>query len=808
MLKRADRSEWIPAQVPGSVFSALIEAGILPEPYYRENERVVKVASYFDYEYRVQFSVPKTILKEEKVELGFEGIDTLGEIFLNGLPVGHTSNMHHSYMFDIKRILSLGENQLSILLRSPSRFAEQQHARLPLRSPHGSMVGSAYLRKAHYMFGWDWGPQLPDMGIWKPVYLRAYSHPLISEVRFRQEHEKSRVLLGITVWIEGVSKNENVVEVELEEPTGDRMIMQEQVSNQKVDFQIVLSKPALWYPNGFGKQPLYRIFVRLRKQREVLDEKVYRIGLRRIVLDRSLDRNGRSFRFLVNGIPIFIKGSDFIPMDNILSRQTPERIHTLVEDCAQAHFNMIRIWGGGTYPEEALLDACDEQGILVWQDLMFACMLYELNPEFLESIRQEVTEQVKRIRHRACLALWCGNNEIEWMMQEGRFNAFLNPKLKADYYRLFECVLPDLVRSLDPVTPYWGSSPSSGYDSDDPNDARCGDMHYWEVWHALKPFSAYRTVLPRFMSEFGIQSFPTLPTIESFTEPGDRNIFSPVMESHQKNTGANGRIFHYIGETFRFPKDFRSLVYLSQLVQAEGIRCGVEHWRRHRDVCGGTLYWQLNDCWPGASWSSIDYYGRWKALHYSARRFFAPILMSLVEDGFRISFHVTNDTTEIFEGTCRWKLCLNTGECLKEDTFSITIFPFTSCKFEELDISKALSDKISVDWERRIFLRYVFEDKVGNVLQQDSILFVKPKYFEWTPVHIRWELNEDSSIMILKSSGYTKFVELSTRKREIRFQDNFFDLYPEEERTIRILGRGTELKREDILIFSIFDSFV
>ena len=803
-LRRTDETEWLPAEVPGSVFSTLLKEGRIPDPYYRENEGLVRSASYFDYEYTLTFTPSENLLKQEKVELIFEGIDTLGEIFLNRIPIGKTINMHHAYCFDVKNIVTEGQNHLSVILRSPSRYTEEQHRRLPLRSPHGSMVGSAYLRKAHYMFGWDWGPQLPDLGIWKRVYLRGYSHALLTDVWIQQNHTKNRVELDISVHLSSPSTGEVTIEIELEEPSGDTKVTRQPLQGNYSRMKLNIQNPELWFPNGYGKQPLYRVGVRLRNRKEVLDERTYRIGLRTIVLDRSPFNGGRSFKFRVNGIPIFAKGADFIPMDNLLPRQTPERIRTLIRDCARAHFNMIRVWGGGIYPEEALLDACDEYGILLWQDLMFACMVYDLNPEFLESIRREVVEQVTRMRHRACLALWCGNNEIEWMLHEGRFDSCLNPKIRADYYRLFECVLPDIVRSLDPVTPCWGSSPSSGYDSEDPNDERFGDMHYWEVWHGLKPFTAYRSKVPRFMSEFGIQSFPPLPTIESFTIPQDRNIFSPVMENHQKNAGANGKIFHYIAETFRFPKNFASLVYLSQLVQAEGIRCGVEHWRRHRDVCGGTLYWQLNDCWPGASWSSIDYFGRWKALHYYAKRFFAPVLLSLEDEGEKVYFHVTNDTMDVFKGSCRYRLCLHNGECLREESFLIEIPPAMNQKVAVVD----LSNVISIEMGRRVYLRYTLLDEAGKVLQEDSLLFVKPKHFEWMPSRIRIDVAPDGNSVLVRSDGYTKFAALHYQGRDILFDDNFFDLYPGEEKIVQILQQTSEEpSAQDISVFSIVDSF-
>ncbi len=434
---------------------------------------------------------------------------------------------------------------------------------------------------------------------------------------------------------------------------------------------------------------------------------------------------------------------------------------------------------------------------------MFACMLYDLNPAFLKSIQTEIQENVRRIRHRACLSLWCGNNEIEWMLYQGRFDPFLTPKLKVDYYRLFECILPDLVHSLDPETPYWGSSPSSGYHGENPNDERFGDMHYWEVWHDSEPFTQYQHVLPRFLSEFGIQSFPPLRTIESFTSRADRNIFSPVMESHQKNEGANAKILNYIGETFRFPKNFESLVYLSQIVQAEGVRYGAEHWRRHRGACMGVLYWQLNDCWPGASWSSIDYFGRWKALHYFAKKFFSPLLLSVEKEGYCISLYVTNDTLETFQGSCHWMLCSKEGTILISGRLSATTSPLSVERIGKI----AVDPYISEENERTCYFRYILKDKNEIPLYEDSLLFVKPKYFEWDTARIQVEKNEKEAFLLLRSSVYTKYVEIKHQTKDILFEENFFDLYPEEIKQIGLSPDFADVQAEDIATMCITDTF-
>ncbi len=386
---------------------------------------------------------------------------------------------------------------------------------------------------------------------------------------------------------------------------------------------------------------LYTVRAELLNGTRVLDSWEKRIGLRTMEIKRQKDSWGESFEMCVNGVSIFAMGADYIPEDNLLPRVTAERTRRLLEDCKLANYNAIRVWGGGYYPDDWFYDACDELGLVVWQDFMFACAIYELTEEFEENIRREVIDNVRRLRHHASLGLWCGNNEMEWQVDDDVY--FATHKQKADYIRMYEYLIPKTLREHDPVTFYWPASPSSGGGFDEPNDPNRGDVHYWDVWHGDKPFTEYRKFFFRNASEFGFQSFPCLKTVESFTKPSDRNIFSYVMEKHQRNKSANGKIMNYMAQTFLYPTDFDTLLYASQLLQAEAVRYGVEHWRRNRGRCMGAIYWQVNDCWPVASWSSIDYYGRWKALHYMARRFYAPVLLSCEEEGTLTQTTCVND---------------------------------------------------------------------------------------------------------------------------------------------------------------------
>ena len=501
------------------------------------------------------------------------------------------------------------------------------------------------------MSGWDWGACLPDGGIFRPVTLLGIESARLDSVYIRQVHEDGKVLLIPEVDVETVDEAEidtdeknsaempdQGVESEADEdlleyevtvtaPDGTKI-----VSDGSPD-EIVIENPQFWWPNGLGEQPLYQVQVDLKAGDKTVDTWCKKIGLRTLTMHIEKDEWGESFAHEVNGYQVFAMGADYIPEDNLLQRTSKERTRELLLQCKRANFNTIRVWGGGYYPEDWFFDLCDELGLMVWQDFMFACSVYELTPEFEANIRQEFIDNIKRIRHHASLALWCGNNEMEMFVKQG--NWVTKPTEVRDYLLMYERIIPEVLREYDPDTFYWPASPSSGGSFDEPNDPNRGDVHYWEVWHGNKPFAEYRKYFFRYASEFGFQSFPSVKTLETVTDdPRELNPFSYVMEKHQRNYGGNGKIAKYMQAAYRYPENFSDFVYASQLLQADGIRYGVEHYRRNRGRCMGAIYWQLNDCWPVISWSSIDYYGRWKALHYYAKRFFAPVMLSCEEQSW------------------------------------------------------------------------------------------------------------------------------------------------------------------------------
>ncbi|GMA51183.1 beta-mannosidase [Alicyclobacillus contaminans] len=649
-MRRVDSEVWLPARVPGSVLEDLLRAGAVPDPFYRDNE--TRVAAVLDaaYEYARTFSVPEDLLAADCVELMCHGLDTLATVWLNDVKVGTADNMHRTYAWDVRHLLRPADNVLRVRFDSAAAYVAARQREFPLWGPDHTLAGFPHLRKAHYMFGWDWGPRLPDAGMWRPVELRAYHVARLTDVRVQQVHREGVVELTVTAAVERFQSAALCrLAVRVTAPDGFSWQAEVPCADSAGQARLTIENPHLWWPHDLGEQPLYTVSVALLSDGLPVDDWTRRIGLRTVTVTRTPDAWG-------NPLPSPSTECSCSPAAPTTFRRTtcwdepPGRAPSGCFAIALRRISTPFACGGGIYPDDAFYDLCDELGLLVWQDLMFACAVYRLTDPFLTTVTEEVRDNLRRIRHHASLALVCGNNEMEVAWAEWNFPKPVS--LRVDYLKLFEHHLPEVCREVAPDVFYWPASPSSGGGFVQPNSEHAGDVHYWDVWHGLKPFTEYRKYHFRFCSEFGFQSFPSMKTIEWFTEPEDRNIFSYVMEQHQKNEAANGKILYYLSDNFQYPKDLAALSYVSQVLQAEAIRYGVEHWRRHRGRCMGALYWQLNDCWPVASWSSIDAFGRWKALHYFARRFFAPVLASACENGPRVDLYVTNDTRRRVVGSC------------------------------------------------------------------------------------------------------------------------------------------------------------
>ena len=803
-MREADSETWHSAHVPGSVYADLMADGTMPDPFWRENELDAFERMKKDYVYQRAFTVSEAQLAHAHVELVCEGLDTLAHVSLNGREIAFADNMHITWVWDVKEQLHAGENTLEIRFDSPILYCAKKADEAPGWESSDATPGFRHLRKAHCMFGWDWGPRLPDAGIWRPIFLRTWDTARLENALMLQAHHDGVVDVTIRPEIAG----ESAWSAEITAPDGEVLTLPETTAAEQV---ITIEHPQLWWPNGLGKQPLYRVTVRLATG----DTRTWRIGLRTMTVSREKDEWGEEFCHVVNGMKVFAMGADYIPEDNILARVTPERTRRLLEDCKAANFNAIRVWGGGYYPDDAFYDICDELGLLVWQDLMYACAFYDLTPDFERSIRVETQQNIARLRHHASLALICGNNEME-MFMAGANSALINhrtwefvptyPHHITDYVKMFEYILPAIVKETAPQTYWWPASPSSGGNFDAPNDENRGDNHYWDVWHGEKPFTEYRKFFFRYASEFGFQSFPCLKSVEQFTLPDDRNIFSRVMERHQRNQAANGKILSYLSQTFRYPNSFDDLLYASQLMQAEAIRYGVEHWRRNCGRCMGAIIWQLNDIWPVASWASIDYYGRWKALHYAAKRFFAPVMISAEEEGelsqnpkineyhpapleksFRLN--VCNETLRDVTGEVVWALRTPDGAIVRQNQQTLTIRAMSAKWLDKVDCADASLTGHYVSFA------FVVDDVA---VSEGTCIFCAPKHFEFVDPRLTVETRGDT--LVVTSHAYAKQVWLESEDADLLLDDNAFDMNP-GTKVVRVV-KGTA---EKVRVRSVWD---
>jgi len=784
--KIASKAYRTEGDVPGTVYSALLSKKLMDDPFYRDNEQKALAIMDETFTFSREFEYTK---QSKSVLLVCEGLDTLCDLYINGKHVAHTDNMHRTYYFEVAPFLVDGKNEIKAVFAPVDAYIKAKRAEKELSSGSGAtMLGFSYVRKAHYMLGWDWGPMLPDAGIWKDIYLINGDLPRITDVRMHQRHvNEDRVDLTVGVTTSKSAK----IKVRVIAPCGRKLPGR----NGK---PIRIDEPELWWPRGYGEQPLYRVIVECWYKGKMVDSLEKKVGLRTLVISRDKDEWGEEFCYKINGVKIFAMGADYIPEDNILSRLSKERTEKLLQDCVFANFNSIRVWGGGIYPADYLFELCDEMGIIVFLDLMFACSAYPSDKEFYKNVHDEIVDNMRRIRHHACIAVISGNNEVEEM---AAIPDWWTKEEKHNYLHLFEDVIPKIMKEECPDISFVPSSPSSHGGLKDPRNENVGDSHYWQVWHGNLPFTEYRNHYFRFLSEFGFQSFPSIRTIEQFTLPEDRNPFSPIMELHQRNAAANGKILNYLSQTYLYPTSMEKLVYASQLLQAEAMKYGVEHMRRNRGRCMGTLYWQLNDCWPVASWSSIDSYGRYKALHYEAKRFFEPIHISCEETGeystrkditderyygyqMKAKFFVTNDTMQDVKGRVEWSLRGADGRFLKKGTKELAVPALSSASLEEVDFKK--TDV------RRTYLAFSYVVD-GKVITSGTVIFTKPKHFRFSDPELAVSVSEEGDAILVKSRAFAKYVCIQNENDDLVLEDNFFDMEAGERRVKILSGDPTNL---------------
>lgn len=785
---------WHDAVVPGCVHRDLHRHGLVPDPFFGTNELDLQWIEQRDWEYRAEFNVSAVLLREEVVELVCDGLDTLCTVYLNGRKVAATDNMFVTWRWNVKPLLRRGRNELRFVFASVGRALPKTRPEHQPKEFNDSVGRSSVFRKEPCQFGWDWGPRFVTAGVWRDLRLEAWSANRLESVRIKQDHahdgsvslaftpELARPDRKVTYWVTLALDGVVVAEV----------------GGGSASLKSVVRNPQLWWPNGHGAQPLYTVTVvaRDRAGRE-LGTWTRRIGLRTIALDRSKDKWGESFQFVVNGRPVFAKGANWIPAHSFVAGLTRADYGRDLVSAARANMNMMRVWGGGIYESEEFYDVCDELGLLVWQDFTFACTLYPGDREFLASVKLEAEHNIRRIRHRASLALWCGNNEIETLNWDA---LKADSKLRRNYDAVFHRVLPAAVAAHDGVTPYWPTSPYRGDGRNNDYTVKAlgeitGDTHFWDVWHARHPVKDYEKWQFRFVSEFGMQSYSSPATNATFSTAEDDNVFGPVMENHQKNTAGNQIILDYVSRLYRFPKNQDALIYLSQLNQAHCMQTGVEHYRRSMPRCMGALYWQLNDCWPVASWSSIEHTGRWKALQHVARRFFAPALVSAHVPGTetaiignyrrstvdKVHLYTVYDQAESAEGALLWDLFHLDGRILLSGKKDVRLRYGQSVKQKTL----ALGDALQQHGRDHLYLRIALEIHDRRV-SEETVFLAPPRFLSLPKGKVdvtTRQLTPTQVLLTFRSDVFQhRFAFDLPGTGSFHASDNYFELYPREQK--------------------------
>jgi len=766
--------EPMPAAVPGCNYHDLLRLGKIGDPFCGDNERKSFWVGEADFDYFRTFSLTEEDLTADRVELSCAMLDTLCRVYVNGILVGEGQNTHIAYAFDVTQAVRAGENILRIEFDSPVRYAKAM-AKQFTTAGDLNFTGRTHIRKAQCHFGWDWGPRIPVSGITGDISLRFYTGARLLPMEIAQNHGNGGVTLHAKAEMEAFRPGTQL-RLALLSPEGEILAQGDN------ELDTLIETPRLWWTHdlsGETEQPLYTVRAQALYHGEIVDIMERRIGLRTIELNREADAYGHNFQFVLNGVPLFAKGSNWIPPDAFPDRATVEVKRGYLEQCVRANMNMIRIWGGGYYETDEFYDLCDRMGLLVWQDFAFACAPYPFDrPDFLQNVQDEVACNVTRLRHHASLALWCGNNELECMA----ITWLPYRKLQRWSGKFFWGILPGWVKELDAHTPFISTSPTGGAFMQGPESDSEGDTHLWHVWHGLQPLRYYRRRLTRFCSEFGQQSLPSMEAVRSFAGGGELALSSPVLKSHQKCLAGNAKILYYMLSDYRLPKGFAETVYLSQLTQAQYVGYATELWRRHRGRCNGSLFWQLNDSWPAVTWSSIDHLGRAKALQYYARRFNAPLAISIDDDRGITKIYVLNDTREARELTLSWQLTGFDGTIMDAHDLPVNAMPLSS---------KIVSGMPQIRRDKRHLLRVQLKDG-DEVLSERTLLFDKEKNLnlprcEFTPdVEIRGGVAH----ITVRSDSFARAVFVESNLASGNFSENFVDMFPGEPVTLTVDANG------------------
>jgi beta-mannosidase len=771
----------IKGQLPGCNYLDLMKEGIIEDPFWAENEKELTKIAESEYEYFREFQISSEQLKENRIDLVISGLDTLASIQVNGKEVSKTNNVHRTYRFNLKELVVEGINKINITFPSPLPYIEEKNTedKIPFSMGMG-IDGISHLRKVQCHFGWDWGPVLPPVGITGHIELQCYSVARIDQVIVEQKHDKGQVSLEIETILAEVSSEGNnpTAEIIITSPMGDKIVTDCLISKGYGKTVITLLNPMLWWSNGLGEQYLYQVEVILKDQELLLDQWNKRIGLRTIELDTAKDQWGSNFRFIINGVPIFAKGADWIPSDSFVTRTSHADLEFYIKSAYDSNMNMLRVWGGGYYESDDFYELCDTYGILVWQDFCFACAPYPFyDKEFLANVEGEVQDNIRRLRHHASLALWSGNNEIE--MVAGMWKK--NKRLFDANQSFFHDILPEWVKREDKLTPYWPGSPNSGTKDLNPNDLNIGDTHLWQIWHGMRPIEYFRKLPTRFCSEFGMESMPSLKAIRSFTDQVEPSIFDPVMLSHQKSKGGNQKMLFYLLAKYRNPVKLEDFIYLSQLVQAETVREATEEWKRNLGRCNGAIYWQYNDCWPVASWAGIDYLKQYKAVMYKARQFNS--LLSASADVFkdRVDIYAINEYPQIRSITVLCKLEDFEGNQLWENKYKLPLEANTAKKVMEISFSEGLKGQKK---DNVVLILQIFEEE--KLMFSQTRLIVPDKKTKLSSPKITKKITIDGSKgrLTLSTNQFARYVYVDIEGVDTPLSDNYFDLRKDNSVTI------------------------
>ena len=814
---QAGSNEWMSARVPGTVHQDLLDHGRLPDPFYGMNEQKVQWVEKEDWLYRTVFTVTADQLKSDAAWLTFEGLDTYADVYLNGSLLLKADNMFVGHKLAVKDVLREGENRLMIRFRSPVEETAPQWDtdgfNYPADNDHSEKRMSVYTRKAPYSYGWDWGIRLATSGIWRPVKLTFCNGAAIDDFFVRQQEVTEQVAkVDNQLEINNVTSTPKEAQVKVVYAYGEQAdtltrTVVLQPGKNSLSMPAWIEKPHLWMPNGWGDPALYTFTATVSVDGKEVASREEAIGLRSIRVLMEDDKDGKSFYFEVNGKPMFAKGSNYIPGDALLPNMTGERYARLFEDIRAANMNMVRVWGGGIYEDDRFYEEADRNGILVWQDFIFACTTYPHDPTFLKRVSEEAVYNMRRLRNHASLAMWCGNNEIyEGMRYWGwkdKYSPVVWKEMTEGYDVLFRQLLPELVEANDPGRFYMHGSP---YEANwgRPESWKIADSHNWGTWYGQKPFESLDTEIPRFMSEYGFQAFPEMKTIRMFASPEDYELESPVMNAHQKASIGNFLIKKTMALYYKVPEKFEDLIYAGLILQGQGMRHGIEAHRRHRPYCMGSLPWQLNDSWPVVSWSSIDYYGNWKAMHYQIRRAFAPVLVDAIKEGNNLSYYIMSDRLTDEELTLNLELMDFNGKVYRKQKVDGLLPANTSKLFYQEPVEQALAGRDSAT----TFMHMVVKSKKGEVLSDEIYYFAHPKDQLLPKTPLQWQVKQKKGYceVTVKADKLARDIFIEVPVQGVRFSDNFFDLLPGQKKKVIITSPdGKSLDHLQVTVHQLSD---